>query len=165
MNDHDLDEKSPGAIKSQETPFPTNSSRNSASLDASWAVSVEQTLQLGDQFVGFAAGVIDLARVEILLAIRTLPNLMMLWLLMMPVMLLTWIAFSVLMAWAVFEASEQIGLGMVVFFLQQVLLLLVCRWLFVKYRTRMTLPCTRAQIDNFIRGMHHEFHNRGETEK
>jgi hypothetical protein len=89
----------------------------------------------------------------------------MLWLLMMPVMLLTWGAFSVLMAWAVFEASQQIGLGMLVFFLQQVLLLLVCRWLFIKYRTRMTLPCTRAHIDNFIRGMHHESNSRGKAQE
>jgi hypothetical protein len=92
-----------------------------------------------------------LARVEALLAVRTLPKLMMLWILIMPIILLTWCAFSALLAWSVFAASEEVGLGMLTFFLQQVVLLLACRWLYVKYRTRMILPYTRAQIDNFLR--------------
>lgn len=168
MNNHDLKENPPGVVEPQEdlsAASPTNSDPNNASAGSDWTLSVEQTLQLGDQFVGFAAGIMDLARVEILLAVRTLPNLMMLWLLMMPIMLLTWGAFSVLMAWAIIETSQQIGLGLLVFFLQQALLLLVCRWFFVRYRTRMTLPYTRAHIDNFIRGMHHGSNSRGKPEE
>jgi len=168
MNNHDLKENPPGAVKSQEdlsAASPANSDPNDAPVGSDWGLSVEQTLQLGDQFVGFAAGVVDLARVEILLAARTLPNLMMLWLLMMPIMLLTWVAFSVLMAWAVFETSQQIGLGLLVFFLQQALLLLVCRWFFVRHRMRMTLPYTRAHIDNFIRGIRHGSNSRGKPEE
>ncbi len=131
----------------------------------SWAADVNKTLQLGEEFVGFVTGVVDLARIEALLAIRTLPNIMMLWLMMMPIMLLTWCAFSVLMAWVVFSASQQIGLGLLTFFLQQVVLLLVCRLLYVKYRMRMTLPYTRAQIDNFVRSIQHGFSGRGETKE
>lgn len=168
MNAHDLKSNSPEAVQSQENRSQDNSSKkNNASPDntTSWEADVKQTLQLGEEFVGFIAGVVDLARVEALLAIRTLPNIMMLWLLMMPIMLLTWCAFSVLMAWIVFEASQQIGLGMLIFFLQQVLLLFVCRLLYVKYRKRMTLPYTRAQIDNFVRSTQHGFSSRGETKE
>lgn len=137
----------------------------SPNTTANLATDVEQTLQLGEQFVGFIGGVVDLARVEALLAIRTLPKLIMLWLLIMPIMLLTWCAFSALMAWSVFAASGQVGLGMLMFFLQQVLLLLICRWLFVKYRTRMTLPYTRVQIDNFVRSIQDGFNNKGEAKE
>ncbi|MGV8834603.1 hypothetical protein [Cellvibrio sp.] len=160
MNSHNHEKNSPDVKNPQgnflgdkcsgESVAGNNASPHSS---ASWASDVAQTLQLGEELVGFIGGVVDLARVEALLAIRTFPKLIMLWLLMMPVMLLTWCAFSTLMAWSVFAASGQVGLGMLTFFLLQVLLLLVCRLLFVKYRTRMTLPCTRLQIDCFVRSM------------
>ena len=89
----------------------------------------------------------------------------MLWLLMMPVILLTWCSFSALTAWAVYEASEEIGLGIFMFFMQQLLLLLTCRWLFLKYRVRMTLPYTRAQLDTFMRSMNHGFGRPGEAKE
>jgi uncharacterized membrane protein YqjE len=123
----------------------------SSNAAASWVTDIEHTLQLGEQLMGAVSGIVDLARVEALLAVRTLPKLMMLWILIMPIILLTWCAFSALLAWSVFAASEEVGLGMLTFFLQQVVLLLACRWLYVKYRTRMILPYTRAQIDNFLR--------------
>jgi len=132
---------------------------------ASWLTDIEQTLQLGEQFVGTFGGIVDLARAEALLAVRTLPKLLMLWLLIMPIILLTWCAFSALLAWFVFAASEEVGLGMLTFFLQQVVLLLICRWLYVKYRTRMTLPYTRAQIINFVRSTQDGFKGGNQTKE
>lgn len=164
MNTHDLHEKSHGADKPYEDSS-THSPSGDIPGDQTWSANMQQTLRLGEQVVGFATGVVDLARVEVLLAMRTLPNLLMLWLLMMPIMLLTWIAFCALMAWAVYEASEELGLGMLIFFLQQVLLLLVCRWFYVKYRLRLTLPNTRSHIDNFIKGMKYESGSSGEAQK
>jgi uncharacterized membrane protein YqjE len=163
MKISDRHENSPEAASPQDSFSPdplVNGSPDqnaSSSTAASWEADVKQTLQLGEQLVGIVGGVIDLARTEALLAVRTLPKVMMLWLLMMPIMLLTWCAFSALMAWVVFAASGQIGWGMLTFFLQQVVLLFVCRWLFVKYRTRMTFPYTRGQIDNLVRSTQHEF--------
>lgn len=172
MNAHDQKESSPEAAKSQGNFYADKLSGvdepgNDAAPNKSpaWMADIEQTLQLGEQFVGVIGGIVDLARAEALLAIRTLPKIMMLWLLIMPVMLLTWCAFSALMAWSIYAASEQVGLGMLTFFLQQVLLLLICRWLFVKYRTRMTMPYTRAQIDNFVRSTQHGFNHRGEKKE
>ena len=89
----------------------------------------------------------------------------MLWLLIMPIMLLTWCAFSALVAWSVAALTEQLGFGMLAFFLLQVLLLFSCRWLFVKYRTYMTFPHTRAQIDNFVRRTKNEFSRRSEAKE
>jgi hypothetical protein len=172
MSIHDHQKNSPEVEKPQGNFYADNFSgesvpenNTSPHTTASWATDVEQTLQLGEQLVGFIGGVVDLARVEALLAIRTLPKLIMLWLLIMPIMLLTWCAFSALMAWSVFAASGQVGLGMLTFFLQQVLLLLICRWLFIKYRTRMTLPYTRAQIDNFVRSTQDGLNSRVKTKE
>lgn len=167
MNTHDYKKNSPEVEKPQGAFYGDNCSAESGSeLDQSsnptknWAADVEKTLRLGEQLVSFTGGIIGLARVEALLAVRTLPKLVMLWLLIMPVMLLAWCAFSALIGWFVFTASGQVGLGMLTFFLQQVLLLLICRWLFVRYRTRMTLPYTRAQINDFVRGIENEFNRR-----
>lgn len=172
MNTHDQKENSPEATKSQENFYGDNLSGDgapehdvSSKKSASWTADVEQALQLGEQFIVVIGGIVDLARVEASIAIRTLPKLVMLWLLIMPVLLLTWCAFSALMAWSVFAASGQVGLGMLTFFLQQVLLLLICCWLFVKYRTRMTLPYTRAQIDNFVRSTQDGLNSRGQTKE
>ncbi len=131
----------------------------------SWETDLNQTLKLGEQFVGFAGGVIDLARTEALLALNSLPKLMMLWLIMMPIILLTWCSFSVLAAWALVAVTGELGWGILTFFLLQLLLLLVCRVLFVKYRTRMTFPYTRAQVDNFMRSTKYELKRRSETQE
>lgn len=160
MNAHDRTDNSPEAVQPQEGFSPPDDKPT-----ATWEADVAQTLQLGEQLMGFFGGVVDLARVEAMLAVRTLPKLIMLWLLMMPVILLTWCAFSALMAWSVMAVSAQVGLGMLTFFLLQVLLLLVCRWLFGKYRARMTFPYTRAQVDNFVRSTQHEFNRRSETKE
>lgn len=171
MKISDQHESSPEATSPQDSfsqePLANDSpdQNTSSSTAASWETDVKQTLQLGEQLVGMVGGVVDLARAEALLAVRTLPKLMMLWLIMMPVMLLTWCAFSALMAWAAFALSGQVGWGMLTFFLQQVVLLLSCRWIFVKYRTRMTFPYTRGQIDNLVRSTQHEFSRRSEAKE
>lgn len=160
MNANERDKHSPEAEQPQESPLPPGEGPA-----ASWETDVAQTLQLGEQLIGFAGGIVDLARTEALLAVNTLPKVMMLWLLMMPVILLTWCAFSALIAWSVVALTEQLGFGMLAFFLLQVLLLFSCRWLFVKYRTYMTFPHTRAQIDNFVRSTKNEFSRRSEAKE
>lgn len=169
MTNRDQKENSPdmenmqGNFCSDKGPGNELPSGETARPAKGWAADFEQTLQIGEQFVGVIGGIADLARMEALLAVRALPKMMMLWLLMMPVILLTWCAFSVLIAWVVVEMSDQVGFGILTFFLQQVLLLLVCRLLFVKYRTRMTLPNTRAQIASFVRSTQHGFSSKNKT--
>jgi hypothetical protein len=172
IHDQHDQKENPLGINKPEGNFRANSCNEApAEHDASpkttekWMMDVEQTIQLGEQFVGAVGGIVGLARTEALLAVRTLPKLMMLWLIIMPVILLTWCAFSALVAWSVFAASEEPGLGMLTFFLQQVVLLLSCRWLYTKYRTRMTLPYTRAQIDNFIRSTKDGLNGQGKTKE
>jgi uncharacterized membrane protein YqjE len=163
MNPHNPGASSPAAVDIQDDAL--NASPTADDKRTGIAADIEQTLQLGEQFLSFFTGAVDLARVEMMLALRTVPKVLMLWLLMMPVILLTWCSFSALTAWAVYEASEEIGLGIFMFFMQQLLLLLTCRWLFLKYRVRMTLPYTRAQLDTFMRSMNHGFGRPGEAKE
>lgn len=158
MNNYDLDEASLGAQMPQE---------ESSNQDAQpqWVDDLEQTLLLGKQFSRFSVDLMGLAGAEMLLAIKSLPKLIMLWLLMMPIILLSWCAFSGLIAWLVFTMSAHAGLSLVAVFLLQILLLASCRWLFVQYRQRMTLPYTRDQIVSFMRSINNEFSERNSAEK
>jgi uncharacterized membrane protein YqjE len=171
MNIHGQQENPPGTADPQGNFYQDDASQKDIPENEAvpnppgWMTDIEQTLQLGEQFVGAIGGIADLARVEALLAFRTLPRLLMLWLLIMPIMLLTWCAFSVLMAWSVVATSGVMGWGLLTFFLQQVVLLLACRWLYVKYRTRMTLPYTRAQIDNFVRSTRDGFKGKSQIKE
>lgn len=166
MSLHTPTEIPPVAEKLQEDLFESNpAANNAAGKSPSWSDDMQQTLKLGDQFVTFFGGIIDLARMEALLAIRTFPKVLMLWLLMMPVILLTWVSFSVLAGWGIYALTGEFGWGIFTVFFQQLLLLLVCRWLFIKYRTRMTLPNTRVQVDNFVRSVQHGFSHQSETKE
>lgn len=126
---------------------------------------LRNVVALGEQIVGLVNDLADLARMEVMLAIRSVPRLLMLWFLMMPIILLTWCSFSAWVGWMVYEATQQAGFGLFVFFLQQLLLLFVCRWFYTKYQLRMTLPYTRKHIDKFIRGFNHGYSGSGETKK
>jgi hypothetical protein len=172
MGTHDQQESPLGVVNPQGNFYQDDVTKEDASKGKSvpnnatnWMTDIEQTIQLGEQFAGAFGGIVDLARMEALLAIRALPKLLMLWLLIMPIILLTWCAFSALMAWAVFEASGEVGLGMLTFFLLQIVLLLTCRLLYVKYRTRMTLPYTRAQIVDFVRSTQDGFRGGSKTKE
>jgi uncharacterized membrane protein YqjE len=158
MNNHDREENSLGAHASQE-------SNPHQSAHPKWADDLEQTLALGKQFSKFAVDLMDLAGAEALLAAKTFPKLIMLWLLMMPIIVLSWCAFSGLMAWIVFAITEQIGLSILAIFLLQIVLLISCRWLIVQYRKRMTLPYTRDQVSSFIRSINNESNERASAEK
>lgn len=122
-------------------------------------------LALGEKVVGLVNDIADLVRMETMLAIRSIPRLLMLWFLMMPIILLTWCSFSVWIAWMLYAATQQPGVGFFAFFLQQLLLLFGCRWLYAKYQLRMTLPYTREHIDKFLRGFNDGSPGSGETKK
>tara|TARA_R100000656_G_scaffold43761_2_gene36122 strand:- start:966 stop:1442 length:477 start_codon:yes stop_codon:yes gene_type:complete len=158
MNNHDPNEIPLGA----QVPQEEGSNQNA---QPQWVDDLEQTLILGKQFSKFAVDLMDLAGAEMLLAVKSFPKLIMLWLLMMPIILLSWCAFSGLIAWLVFALSAHTGLSLFAVFLLQILLLISCRWLFFQYRKRMTLPYTRNQIASFVRSINNEFNDRNSTEK
>lgn len=122
-------------------------------------------LQLGEQVAGFVTDMIDLARMEATLAIRSFPKLLMLWFLMMPILLLTWCSFTGMIAWFAYSYTQQVGIGLFAFFFQQLLLLSMCRWLYVRYKQVMTLPYTREHINRFMRGFENGADSASQTKK
>jgi len=127
--------------------------------------NLKDMLALGEKVVGLVNDIADLVRMETMLAIRSIPRLLMLWFLMMPIILLTWCSFSVWIAWMLYAVTQQPGVGFFAFFLQQLLLLFVCRRLYAKYQLRMTLPYTREHIDKFLRGFNDGSPGSGEAKK
>lgn len=158
MNNHDLNQAPLGVQQPQEESSNPNT-------QPQWVDELEQTLLLGKQFSQFSVDLIGLAGAEMLLAVKSFPKLFMLWLLMMPIILLSWCSFSGLMAWLVFTLSAHVGLSLLAVFLLQILLLISCRWLFTQYRRRMTLPYTRDQIASFMRSINNESGERNSAEK
>lgn len=151
MAAHDPTEDSPGSQDSTgELPFKRE---------------LENSLQLGEHMLACLTGLIDLARTELQLAIQSIPKLMMMWLLMMPILLLTWCSFSILVAWLIYDMSGHVGFGLFIFFLLQLLLLLVCHLFYKKYCARMALPTTREHINTFMRTLNYGSSNAGEVKK
>lgn len=132
---------------------------------SAWSTKIEEMMQLGDQFVKFAAGLVDLARLEASLALRSLPKVIALGLMMIPILTLTWVGFSALVSWGIYELSDILGLAFLTFFVLQVLLLVVCYKLIAKYRKHLGMSYTRAQITNFMRSNSNEFGNGSETKE
>lgn len=146
--------------KEQDSP-----ERQEADGELPFRRELENSLQLGEHMLACLTGLIDLARTELQLAIQSIPKLMMMWLLMMPILLLTWCSFSVLVAWIVYDMSDGLGFGLFVFFLLQLLLLLVCRLFYKKYCARMTLPITREHVNAFMRTLNYGSSNASKVEK
>ncbi len=130
-------------------------SKHSEALDGEPS-ELQKNIQFGQHILGFVTDIADLARIEALIAVKSIPRLLMLWLIMMPVILLTWCSFTVLIAWGIYSITGQIGFGFFSFFLQQVLLLVGCYLLYTKYKKRMTMPYTRKHVNEFLKGFSNE---------
>jgi len=88
----------------------------------------------------------QLAAAEMRLAASDLRRYFLLSLLMLPVMLLAWIGFSVLLAWLAYNFSTYPAAGFGTFFLLQLLVLFYMRKLLARYRSSLSLPVTRRQL-------------------
>lgn len=87
-----------------------------------------------------------LAIAEIGLAAGDMGRCVVLALLALPIMLLAWIGFCVLVSWYAYSLSGYPGAGFAAFFLLQVATLLMIKWLLSKYRRSFGLPETRKQL-------------------
>lgn len=141
--------------KSKHAPLEGAAASNS-SVNIPSPGEMEKTLRLGKEVMGFIVDLTDMARMEATLAVKSLPRLLMLWFIMMPIILLAWCSFSVVVAWGVYSITSQTGAGLLTFFFQQLLLLFICRGLYVKCKKRMTMPYTREHLTKMMKGFAHE---------
>lgn len=103
---------------------------------------------------------LQLLHAELSLSVSSAKRLFLITLLMLPVVLLAWIALTVLVAWlghqvvAVYFQQSQLALGVAIllFLLQQVLAVFVLYRISIQYRRNMTLPVTRRHFQDFAEG-------------
>ena len=93
-----------------------------------------------------AAALIRLAIAEISLAKEDAGRLIVSSLLIIPMLVLSWIALSVLAAWIVFSLSASVSLALAAFAAIQLLAVVILLNRIKTYRRSLTLPATRVHI-------------------
>ena len=93
-----------------------------------------------------AAALIRLAIAEISLAKEDAGRLIVSSLLIIPMLVLTWVALSVLAAWIVFTQTASVSLALAAFAAIQLLAVVILLNRIKTYRRSLSLPATRVQI-------------------
>ena len=105
------------------------------------------------QVEAIAADFMKLLQLELSLALGSAKRIMILALAILPLLLLTWIAFSCLIAWLVYQYSHSQGWGIFAFLMVQLLALYLIRLAWKHYQKDLSLPLTRQHMQNFYRSI------------
>lgn len=93
-----------------------------------------------------------LAVLELRLALSDSKRLLILGLAMVPLIVLAWIGFAVLLAWLAYEQSQLVSLGLLTFVVVQLLALAILFKACKVYRRSLSLPATRSHLQAFVEG-------------
>ena len=93
---------------------------------------------------------LGLAWLELKVALGSLPRMLGLGLALVPLTALTWVSFSILVAWLTYAATGIAAIGLSVLFLLQLGMLLLCVWHLKRLRAQASMPETREQWRLFI---------------
>lgn len=129
----------------------------------SFSQDVAGLVELGEVALGLLRGIAELAGMEARLAASSLPKLLAVLILTLPLALLSWVALSCLISWLVFLASHSATLGILAFLLIQVGMLFVCKLLLGRYRRNLSMPHTRYQIRNLSKGLYDGVEGRNQS--
>lgn len=104
------------------------------------------------QAKAISSDILELLLLEVQLAISDSKRLVVLALLFVPLLMLTWLGFSVLLAWLVYLLNTSVTQGLLAFLIIQVLSLgaIVMGW--NHYKRSLTLPLTRQHIRRIVEG-------------
>lgn len=169
MTDQQKDESGaskPRSIDSEERVEQTAEAQSSEDAATNrLAEEFHNAVAIGDGVMAYLKSYSELLGLELALALKSIPALVGSWLLLLPAILLTWLSFSALVAWAGYSVSGIPVIGFLVLFVMQVLLL-VAMWFSVKrYRRRLTLPESRQQLKTIIQGVRNEFSEKSAAKK
>lgn len=133
---------------SEQNQIPPDTEKPQSDLSATiaWLQSI----------VVLTAAVLRLGIAEISLAREDFGRLILVCLLIVPMILLTWLAFGVLAAWIVFELTLSATWGFTAFAAIQLITMLILFSKVKTYRHSLGLPATRAQILTIIDEVRHE---------
>lgn len=134
-------------IDSSHTENPEDKAEKAEPLDQLqiWASWLEQAGTL-------SSDVFQLLQLELRLAVSDSKRLLILALLFVPMLMLTWISFSVLLAWQVYLLNMSVTQGLLACCMIQVLGLLGIAMGWNYYKKSLSLPLTRQNIRQLTGG-------------
>ena len=97
-------------------------------------------------------GLLRLLKAEILLAMAEMPQLLALWLILVPLALLAWVGLSVLAGWAAWHYTAELGWAIATFSLLQLLCCGLVLLRIARSEKRLFVPATRQRLRQ-LRGL------------
>jgi len=116
---------------------------------ATWIAWLDQALDAG-------IDIAQLLQLEIRLAVGDLRRMLVLFLVALPMFLLTWISFVSLVAWLASEYFESVAAGLLTFLGIQIIVLIGLRFFWNRYKRSLRLPLTRQHLQAFLGGIRDE---------
>ncbi len=98
---------------------------------------------LAGDAVSVAKSFLELATLELRLALQSLPKIMGLFVVIFLLSLFAWLAFSAAVGWLAYALLGTVGWGIAGFLMIQVIALIICRFVVATYLRRLSLPNTR----------------------
>lgn len=108
-----------------------------------WGSWLQQSTAIGTD-------ILQLLRLELRLAIADSGRLLIVALLFIPVLMLTWISFTLLLAWLVYLFNASVTQSLLVFFVSQALGLIALALSWKYYKKSFSLPLTRQHIQKIM---------------
>jgi len=108
------------------------------------------------QATTISTDIFQLVQLELRLAISDSKRLLVLALLFVPILILVWISFTVLLAWLVYLVNTSATQGLLALFISQILALLGICLGWWHYKKSLSLPLTREHIQRLNAGQSHD---------
>lgn len=105
-------------------------------------------LVLAGEAMTVAKSVVELAALELRLALQSLPKILGLLVVALLLSLFAWLSFSAVVGWLTYAWLGSAGWGITGFLLMQIVALIACRFLIAAYMRRASLPHTRHFVKN-----------------
>ena len=114
-------------------------------------------LQIGGLSFAYLSSISQLAAAELVLSAKTVPKLVGVGLLLVPIIYLAWLGLSAFLSWSAYLVFDSSLLGMGVFFLLQCLLLLLGVWYLRRASRLIGFAQSKAQVSALVETIKHEF--------
>jgi len=124
----------------QETETKTDEALAGAATDSPEKPSL---MVLAGEAVTVAKSFLELASLELRLALESLPKIVGLFVVIFLLALFAWLSFSAAVGWLAFAVLGTVGWGIAGFLLIQIVALIICRYLVATHLKRLSLPNTR----------------------
>lgn len=110
-------------------------------------------LVLANDAVTVAKSFVELAALELRLALQSLPKILGLLVVAFLLTLFAWLSFSAAVGWLAYSWLGSAGWGIAGFLLMQIVALIACRFMIAAYAQRASMPHTR----NFVKNLQENF--------